>query len=528
LRRPPRGKTLGRVTSPADAPRPSPLERAAALLLAAASIGVVVLFLHCVAARFPYPYELSKMEGGFVSHARWAAAGRPLHAPPTAEFVPFLYMPLAHHAAGALVRVGLDGYAATRVVSLAGVALAIAAGIALVVRATGRRALAMLVPALVCARYFDVECFYDQARPDNLMAGLCMLAVAALAVPSARVALPLFVVSGTLAFFTKQSAALFLGVLLLGAAWLRWRLALAGGALLAAAVVPLFLWMDARSDGWLATYTFKIAAYHTIDRGGLLALVRSEFLNHYLLAGAAAAVAAVAALRAGRRPSAAAPDGAALARHMVLSGALAAGVFSLASSTQRLAVRNVFVICAVAAAAFLPVALDSFREWLAGRPSARARRLGWSAALLVLAVDVARGARDPRPWTPDAQDVATWRRLHDACARLGPPERTWVMLHGAAWGGRTGDPFHLHYGALVDLMGGYFGRLTGVEVPADLRERIEGGWYTAIVVASWDHRARALLDGRYEPWPGFEPIRLPVFSGYPPGRSEIWVPVKRR
>jgi hypothetical protein len=531
LQRALRGKKLRRVESRAADPRLAPLVRAAAFLLALAALAVTALFVHCVARRLPYPHELSKMEGGFVDHARWAAAGRPLYAAPSAEFVPFLYMPLAHHVGGALVRLGLDGFLATRLVSLAGIAGAVAAGLALVARATGRRALALLVPALACARYFDVECFYDQARPDDLMAAFCMLAVLALGLRSARAAVPLFVASGLLAFFTKQSAALFLAVLLGCAAWARWRVAVVSGAALAAAVPAIFLWLDARLDGWLRTYTLKIAAYHTVDRKGFLALVQSEFLNRYALAVAAAAVGAAAVIRArlarGASPGPA-EDAAALARHMALSAVLAAGAFSLASSTQRLAVRNVYVLLALAAATYLPVALDSFRRWLDSAAAPRARAAGLSAALLVLALDVTRGARDPRPWTPTAQDVATWRRLLEACTRFGPPERTWVMLHGAAWGGREGDPFHLHFGALSDLMGGYFGRPTGIEVPADLRERIERRFYASIVVAAWDERARALLEGRYERAPDLEPIRLPMFSGYPPGLSEIWLPARSR
>jgi len=504
--------------------------RLAAALVALVGLAMAGLVVWCVAARIPYPHELSKMEGGFVDHARWAAAGRPLYAPPSAEFVPFLYMPLAHEAAGALIRCGLDGYSAARLVSIAGILGAIAIGMALVARATGRRALALLVPALVAARYFDVECFYDQARPDNLMACFCMAAVAALALPSARASVLLFAASGLLAFFTKQSSLLVLAALLAGATWARWRVAVAAGALFAAAALPLFFWLDAGSGGWLRRYTFGIAASHDVSRSGLLALATSEFLNHFALVTAAAVVAAIAVLRA-RRPQVGSRDGRYFARHMALSGALAAAAFSLASSTQVLAVRNVYVIYAVAAAAFLPIATDAFVQRFS---SERGRRIAWTAALLVLAVDVGRGARNPRPddprrddaknWAPAAGDLEPWDRLLATCARFGPPERTWLALHGAPWGGRAGDPFHCHFGALCDLVGGTFGKKTDLEIPADLRERVDRQWYASIVVEGWDERAHALIEGRYERAADVEPIRLPMFSGYGTSRSEVWVP----
>src|SRR5262245_13732796 len=121
-------------------------------------------------------------------------------------------------------------------------------------------------------------------------------------------------------------------------------------------------------------------------------------------------------------------------------------------------------------------------------------------------------------------DAATWRGLLDACAKLGPPERTWPMLHGASWGGRRDEPFHAHFGAITDLIGGYYGAKTGIDVPADLRERIEKRWYTSILVADWDRRARELLEGRYVRDESIEPVRLPMFSGYRARFTEVWVP----
>ena len=519
----------------AAADGPQLLRRVALVLLGVAGAGAIALFAWCVAQRFPYPHELSKMEGGFVDHARRAAAGLPLYAPPSAEFVPFLYMPLAHHVAGWFVRAGLDGFTATRLVSLAGIAGAVALGMFLVARGTGRRALALLVPALVAARYFHVECFYDQARPDDLMAFFCTAAVAALALPSARLAVPLFAVCGTLAFFTKQSAALYLGVLLAGAAFVRFKVVLASGALLLATTVPIFQWMNHATEGRLEDYTFGIAASHTLDQAGFLALVRSEFLNHFVVTTVALAVLVLASVRAvvvrprGRtlaqeRVIARLQDPRTLARHLVVCGALAAAAFSLASSTQKLAVRNVYVPFAIAAAAFLPVAFDVLDSWLRHTTTERRRVLVTGFAALLLAADIARGIRDPRPWTPKSADVATWRGLLDACAKLGPRERTWPMLHGAAWGGRAGDPFHAHFGAITDLVGGYFGAKTGNDVPADLRERIETRWYTSILVGDWDRRARELIGSHYVRDESIEPVRLPMFSGYKARFTEVWVP----
>lgn len=485
-----------------------------------ASAVAVGLFLWCAVARVPYSFELSKMEGGFVDHARWAAAGRPLYAPPSAEFVPFLYMPLAHHVAGWLIRAGLNGYLATRIVALVGILGATLIGMALVARATTRRGLVWLVPVLVCARYFDVECFYDQARPDNLMALFCMAATFALALPSARVAVPLFVVSGLLAFFTKQSSALFLAVLLAGQLWVRWRVAIGAGFLLAVTAIPLFLYFNHESGGWLKQYTFTIASHHRVDLKGLVTLASSEFLVGFLLVTLLLIVALVATLRDGR-PKPAQCDARRLAWHAAFTGTLAAAAFSFASSTQVLAVRNVYVILAVASAAFVPLAVEWAIERFVGDPR---RATAWSTGWLALAISIALGVRDPRSFRPTARDTAAWREMHANLARFGPPEHTWVMLHGAAWGGNAGDPFHLHFGALSDLIGGYYGKKTGIDIPRDLVTAIEQHQFTAIVVSRWDKRALELLSNHYERDPSIPAQRLPSFSGYDSGASEIWVP----
>ena len=529
----------GARVGPADGAESRPmtsdrLRPVAIALFALAALATLALVGWCMAGRLPWDHELSKMEGGFVDHARWAAAGRPIHAAPSAEFASFLYMPLFHHVAGWLVRAGLDGYAATRAVSLAGVVGATLLGMALVARATARRGLAWLVPLLVLARYFDVECFYDQARPDDLMALFLMAALFALALPRAAVAAPLFALMGALAFFTKQSAAAFLAVVLVLQLLVRWRVAIASGALLLAATVPAYLALDTASDGWMTQYCFTIAKTHRLDLRGFARLAGSEMAGPFLLpallaAGGAALVAREAWRRRGRGLTAqrelfappGEPTGRALAWHAGWSGALAAIAFSLASSTQVLAVRNVWVMSALAVAPFVPLALERAIERRLA-PALRSR--GWSAAWLVLAASIAIGWRDPRPFRPVAGDEREWQELHAALARFAPPERTWITLHGASWGGRAGEPFHLHFGALSDLMGGYYGTKTGIELPSDLVERIATKWYGAIVIADWDPRIREVIGASYEPAADVRAFRLPMFSGNESGKSVVWIP----
>src|SRR4051794_17011093 len=64
--------------------------RAIALALAA---WFVALLLYVFARRFAYPYDLEWMEGGMIAHALRLANGQPIYAPPSVDFIPYLYTP---------------------------------------------------------------------------------------------------------------------------------------------------------------------------------------------------------------------------------------------------------------------------------------------------------------------------------------------------------------------------------------------------------------------------------------------------
>ena len=64
--------------------------RAIALALAA---WFVALLVYVFARRFVYPYDLEWMEGGMLAHALRLADGQPLYAPPSVDFIPYLYTP---------------------------------------------------------------------------------------------------------------------------------------------------------------------------------------------------------------------------------------------------------------------------------------------------------------------------------------------------------------------------------------------------------------------------------------------------
>src|SRR5688572_21865114 len=64
------------------------------LIAAAPGLYQVALLAVTVARRLLFPYDLEWMEGGMLNHALRLAEGQPIYAPPSIDFVPYLYTPL--------------------------------------------------------------------------------------------------------------------------------------------------------------------------------------------------------------------------------------------------------------------------------------------------------------------------------------------------------------------------------------------------------------------------------------------------
>ena len=264
--------------------------RRASWLLCLAVLGmvsalVVGVVLFCVVRRAVYPFELSWMEGCFVDHARRVAAGEALYAPASAEFISLPYTPIVHFVAAWLMRMGVGGFLATRLVSILSVLVAALVGMWLATRATRHKLMCLLVPVLIAARYFDVDGYYDVARPDNLVALFSVLALAALTLRSAFLAVPLFVLFATGAIFTKQSSFVLFAVLLVGLSFVRWRVALVSSIALSAVVAEAFVWVNSATGGWFRVFILDIPSRHYVSHRALAHSLVCDFLGDFVFDG---------------------------------------------------------------------------------------------------------------------------------------------------------------------------------------------------------------------------------------------------
>src|SRR6266702_667106 len=92
--------------------------RLARVLLFVVSAAALVNLAFAFARRLGYPYDLEWMEGGMLCHALRFVDGQPLYAPPSLDFIPYLYTPLYPFALFVLGKLFGVGYVLARALSI--------------------------------------------------------------------------------------------------------------------------------------------------------------------------------------------------------------------------------------------------------------------------------------------------------------------------------------------------------------------------------------------------------------------------
>ncbi|HEX7602004.1 MAG TPA: hypothetical protein VF316_10380, partial [Polyangiaceae bacterium] len=238
-----------------------------ALRIALVSVGLtlVAFFAYVVVQRFRFPVELEWMSGGVLDHIERVRNGQPIYAPPSAEFIAFIYPPLYLWASAFVARFA-SLFVASHLVSLVATGCTAICAYRISKRLGATRYWSVVAVLLFFAAYSFTGYWYDLERSDALlMAMLTLGTVFALESEGGAFAL----VSGALiggAFFAKQPASIFFVAGLAGLALARrFRRAAffaLGGAL---AVVPLLVYLHVSTGGWFEYYCLKVPASHGIE-----------------------------------------------------------------------------------------------------------------------------------------------------------------------------------------------------------------------------------------------------------------------
>jgi hypothetical protein len=241
------------------------LLRALAVALAVLALGALVWIF---ARRVGWPFDLEWMEGGELCHALRLVEHQPIYAPPSIDFIPYLYTPFYPAILATLSHLFGLGYGLARVTSLLGFVGATVLGYVFARREGGSRATALCAMAIPAAAFVPTGAWYDLARPDSLFLGLT---TAGLLVGwwkrrshAGVIAAALLLIA---AFFCKQTASPFMIALGLALLVIDWRKLVSYGATLVLVGVPLLWWLNHSSGGWFWTYVFKLHQQHDFYAG---------------------------------------------------------------------------------------------------------------------------------------------------------------------------------------------------------------------------------------------------------------------
>jgi hypothetical protein len=227
--------------------------RALIWLLSACAFGTLLL---TVAGRVLFPWPLEWMEGASVQHALRLSRGLPVYAAPSAEFIPFLYPPLAYVPMALAITALGASLPAARAASLVCTAFALLLIGRAATRAAADRSAGLVAAALFALGFGYTGAFLDLARVDACFVLLLVAGVERVRAGKPHAALWWFALSG----FAKQHGLLFLLALscaLLIEAPRRHARALAATW---CALIAGFVALESASGGWFGRYTLALPA----------------------------------------------------------------------------------------------------------------------------------------------------------------------------------------------------------------------------------------------------------------------------
>lgn len=261
--------------------------------LAARALGLLAvfyLFLYVLVAllRMGYPYELEFLEGTSIGLIDRIVSPAPLYVRPTLEFIPSNYTPLYYYLSAGLAAVTGVGFLPLRLLSFLSSLACFGLIFLLVRRETASRYFGVLAAGLFAASYGVVGAWFDLGRNDSLFLALMLWGVYLVRFrPEAPWTIAAAAVI-TLAFLTKQTAAMIAPALVLWTLLANRRQFVVLSLSLAVLVGTSCLVLNWLYDGWFNYYVFKIAGLHPFTRTGFVTFWKGEMLPFYTLSFALA------------------------------------------------------------------------------------------------------------------------------------------------------------------------------------------------------------------------------------------------
>ena len=249
------------------------------LPLLAAALFAAMYFITALPRIF-YPYDLDFIEDSILMQAWRFAQGQIVYGPPTADFIPHVYMPVYMWLGGGLINLFGLSLMPLRLLSFAATLATTGLVFYITRRESNQTWLAWVCAGLYLGGYRLSGFWYELARVDSLFVALSLggltLGIYVNGSVSKRIAAIFLLV---LAFFTKQTALAF-GACLIFYWWFeqRWQV-LKWVALYAGLGLGAFYLVDQSTQHWFTYYVFNSAAGDPVEAGRVFRYIGLELFG---------------------------------------------------------------------------------------------------------------------------------------------------------------------------------------------------------------------------------------------------------
>lgn len=486
---------------------------------AAAGIAHLGLLLWIFAGRLSYPLDLEWMEGGMLCHALRAMHGQPIYAPPSVDFISYLYTPFYPYLLATLGKLFGLSYTLGRLISIAAFLGVLALVFRAVCRQTGGgwsgRLWGIAAVGLIASSFPSSGAWYDLVRNDSLY--LLLITAALYLLQSRAESWRWMLVAGVLAglaFLTKQTASLFIifgGLALLVLRWKRVPVFAGAVALVAGGTVLL---LQHATDGWFWRYTYGMHQGHDLywDRVWPVTELKLFHLSPVcaVMLGLWVVAVPVTWIRRRRVP---AEDRAEL---YWLGVALTGVLVSAVGFATQWASENAYIPGLVFPGAFAVLAAAAL-----GRKAGSDRGSVLSGVVMLvlggaLAAQMAIQLYSPRPHLPSAADRRTAREL---LAVLREVEGPVLMPYHPYYPVLVGKPAFYHQMGINDVTRALF------PFPPSVIESIAARRYGAVVLDNPPQGRYEFLLAQYKLGRYFRGDEVPaVVTGYRVRPTYLFVP----
>jgi 4-amino-4-deoxy-L-arabinose transferase-like glycosyltransferase len=448
----------------------------AGALLGAAGVAQLGLLLYIFAHRIAYPLDLEWMEGGMLGHALRVLEGKPIYAPPSVDFISYLYTPFYPFVVAMLGKVFGLSYLLGRVVSVLSFLVVLALGFRLVQRRTGGGLAGALfglgAAGLICSTFPATGAWYDLVRNDSLYLALTTGFLYLIAEHSRSWrALCLAGVLAGLAFLTKQTASLFIVYSGLALLLLRWRRLPVYVALVGAVAGGAALLLNHLTHGWFWRYTYGMHQGHDLYKDRLWPVTELTLLRTFPVVGAVLGVWLLAAALSWIRARRVAPEDRRELYWFVV--ALTGVAVSAVGFATQWASSNAYIPGLVFPGLFAVLAVAALQRLVGG---ARRPLLAGVVGAVVggaIAVQMLVGLYSPRRHLPTARDRQTGAELIALLrAQPGPV----LLPYHPFYAHLAGKPAHYHQMGINDVT------RAGYPWPPSVIETIQQKRYSTVIL----------------------------------------------